>query len=66
MATTDWKRTPCLKHKEVHPHEHTRMDDGRWKPCPGRFSCAKCGEWQPGRQCDLPGAPKLPAGWLKG
>lgn len=51
---------------DFHPHEHTRMEDGRWKPCSGRFWCLKCREWTTGRQCDLPGAPELPAGWLKG
>ncbi len=65
MAVSGWKRIPCGKHLEFHPHEHTRTDEGIWKPCSGRFSCARCGEWSAGSQCDLPGAPKLPAGWLR-
>lgn len=65
MALTDHGRVPCGKHIEFHPHEHTRTDEGTWKPCSGRFSCTRCGTWQDGRQCHLPGAPKLPAGWLR-
>lgn len=53
------------KGHNVHPHEHTKTDAGVWKPCSGRFWCAGCKEWHSDRQCDLPGAPKLPASWLK-
>jgi hypothetical protein len=57
---------PCLpgEHR-FQAHEHVRMDDGRPKPCAGRFWCLKCLAWLSGPACVLPGAPKLPAGWLR-
>jgi hypothetical protein len=46
------------------PHDHIAMDDGRPKPCSGRWWCAGCREWESGPRCVLPGAPALPADWL--
>jgi hypothetical protein len=47
------------------PHHHVRTEEGRWKPCSGRWWCTRCKTWLTGPQCDLPGAPQLPAAWLK-
>lgn len=62
------KGKPKPEGHRLHPHEHYRLDtDGKaWKPCSGRFWCTSCKDWHSGKQCDLPGAPAIPAGWLKG
>lgn len=66
MAALDFKQPPpCPPGKHsLHPHSHVKVD-GTWKPCSGRWFCQKCWTWHSGKQCDLPGAPKLPAGWLR-
>lgn len=47
----------------LHPHSH--VTDGVAKPCGGRWWCQDCREWFSGKPCTVPGAPKLPAAWLK-
>lgn len=47
----------------LHAHGHVRMDDGRRKPCSGRFWCTRCRRWRSGPACVLVNPVLLPKGW---
>ena len=49
----------------LHPHDHGKAGDGTPKPCSGRWYCLDCKEWASRKPCVIPGAPKLPPGWLR-